>query len=261
MKLPSVPPMVENLVCKNKEEFLEIITRALSQSEGVFTKIFGKVEGTPYYATLILDREKILAIEVLEVGSSTSIVGEPAIQIMRDMLESGSFIIDVFPLTDIELKVSIMDNMEVYSLTPKVRLEEICSDLASRVVKETRPEIPVRIQENTQIEKPNPTPRKPKTEIKITSPVEFDPYLRGMARKIKNALNGLGITPEKIEIDAKEVRYALGAGKGLHATVRIVAEGLDVKTKREIENFIYREAGGLSKEIEERVVISKIEFS
>jgi len=261
VKLPSVPPMVENLVCKSKKEFLDVLAKALSKSGGAFAKVFGKVEGTPYYATLIIDREKVLAIEVLEVGSNASIVGRPAIEIMMDIVKSGSFIVDVFPLTDVELKVSIMDNMEVYSLTPKVRLEEICSDLASMVVKETPQEIPVSVPETTQIEKPKPKPQKPKTEIKITSPVEFDPYLRGMARKIKNALKGFGITPERIEIEAKEVRYALGAGKGLHATVRIVAKGLDGKAKREIENFIYREAGELSKEIGERVVISKIEFS
>ncbi|WP_297460534.1 hypothetical protein [Thermococcus sp.] len=281
MELPAVKPLVENYLCRNKEEFGNLILKTLQKGKGAFFKIFGKTQGNPYYITVLLDHEKLLAAESENVSAGSSLVGKPAVEILKDILEEGPVIVDAFPLTDVELKMSIVENLEVYNSTPKLKLREICPSIGGvstepseteRGSRTARPMVSTETlstagsnPKETAIEKelPSEGPRlkKRRTEVTIRAPVEIDPYFRGMVSRLKGILRNFGIQPNAIEIEAKEVRYALGAGYGIHAIIKITSEEkLPQNVREEVERFIYKEAGEISQEIGKRVVISRIEF-
>lgn len=273
MKLPPVTPLEENILCNGREEFGKLVARTIEQGDGAFLKVFGKTDGKPYYVTVLMDDEKILAVEAEDVSTGSSMVGKPALEILKELLDSGPVIADAFPMGDVEIKMSIVENIEVYNSTPQMKLEEIYPTLSKTTPEAALPKKPavgpvssprgepkVVVREVTE-EKPE-KPKKPRMEVSIKAPAEVDPYFRGMIRRLKNVLKGFGVELKAVEVDAKEVRYALGAGTGIHATVRLAPKGdLPGKVKSELESFIYKEAGEISKEIGKRVVISQVRFS
>lgn len=267
MKLPSVTPLEENILCNGREEFGKLVARTIERGDGAFLKVFGKTDGRAYYVTVLMDDEKILAVEAEDVGAGSSFVGKPALEILRDLLEGGPVIVDAFPMNDVEIKMSIVDNIEVYNSTPKMKLGEMCPSLKKALSQpqqkgETVERAPSLREKPQIVTREAPKPKKPKMELKINAPVEVDPYFRGMIRRLKNVLKGFGVELKAVEVDAKEVRYALGAGTGIHATIRVVPEGnLPRNVRNELESFIYKEAGEISKEIGKRVVISQVRFS
>ena len=270
MKLPSVTPLEENILCNGREEFGKLVARTIERGDGAFLKVFGKTDGRAYYVTVLMDDEKILAVEAEDVSAGGSMMGRPALEILKELLDSGPVIADAFPMNDVEIKMSIVENIEVYNSTPKMKLEEIHLKLAGRTPEVLEPEKPTvepvsptggepkGVVRETKEEKP----KKPRMEVSIRAPAEVDPYFRGMIRRLKNVLKGFGVELKAVEVDAKEVRYALGAGNAIHATIRLVPEGnLTRNARGELESFIYKEAGEISKEIGKRVVISQVRFS
>ncbi|WP_457741497.1 DUF2226 domain-containing protein [Thermococcus sp.] len=259
MKLPAVQPIEENYLCKNREEFSALVKRTLSdRTGGAFFKIFGKVDSEPYYVTLLVDREKVLAIEVEDVEGGSVLMGKPALELLRDML-SSPVIVDAYPLNEIEVKLSIADNIEIYKSTPKMLLRNVCPSLFSNA-EEISPKIPEKKDE--EVSKKKEEKKKFRPEIIINVPPNIEPYARKFADRIIKYANSLGVTVKKVRIDAKEVRYALGAGKGIHSTVQI--EGTSKshlpypRLKEEIEKFTWREASELSEALGEKVVVSGV---
>ncbi|WP_461865290.1 DUF2226 domain-containing protein [Thermococcus sp.] len=276
MKLPSVAPLEENYLCRDKEDFANLVWRTIKESRGAFFKVLGKVDDEPYYATLLIDDQKILAVEVQDVKGGSTLIGKPALELLKDILEVGPVIVDVFLMNDIDVKMSVMENIDVYKSTPKMSLDEMCPTIGS-IMKtteikstgqveqkslpveektwkasssEVKPEGKLKIRE-----KP-----KPRTEFDLNVPSNLEPYLRAFSNKIVRYAKSIGVEVSKIKIDTKEVRYALGAGSGLHTTIEIEGSSNSLlsaeRIKQNIENFIYQEAGELSKELGKRVVVS-----
>lgn len=268
MKLPAVTPLEENYLCTNRDEFAELLRRTIENSGGgAFFKVLGKVEGVPYYATILIDNQKILAVEVQNVKSGETLVGEPALQVMRQMIEGGPTIVDAFPLDDVNVKMSVVDNLEVYNSTPKMHLSELCPVfLEGPSTKGAMPEIS-KLEDvssatttSTIVEKPKPKP-KPKVEFVLEVPPQLEPYFRVFGNHLIKYAKSLGVEPRLLKVTAKEVRYALGAGTGIHATVELEgssSSSLSTSRLREtMESFVYREAAELSEELGKKVVVSR----
>ncbi|WP_366938912.1 DUF2226 domain-containing protein [Thermococcus sp.] len=263
MRLPSVTPLEENRLCRNRDEFDRLVKEALARGKGAFLKIFGKAGGRPYYATILIDDEKVLAVETVDVSSGASLVGSGALDVVNKMVAEGPLVVDVYPLSDVDVKMSIVDNIDVYNNTPKMPLSRLHSSPRSEdtvggptgVQALSKP--PEVVGHKTSVEKP-----RRRFEVKIKAPVELDPYLRGMAKRINSLAKASGIELSGLEIEAKEVRYALGSGSAVHATVKLYTGGkVTGNIKNDFESAIYREAGELSKDLGKRVVISRVLFS
>ncbi len=263
MKLPPSKPLEENYLCNGREEFAELLSRTLSQDRGAFFKILGKMDGVPYYVTILVDDRKILAMEAEEVRSGTSLVGKAAHEVLAALLE-GSVIVDAFPLSDVDVKMSVIDNIDVYNATPKVYLSEICPRIKTTAPpREMLPE-PPKPPQITPIPEKEPKPKKPKMELLLNVPSEYDPYFRVFINHLKSYGKSLGLEFRKVKIEAKEVRYALGAGSGIHVIIEIEAESNASISlhhlKENLSTRAYKEAGDLSKEIGKKVVISDVKL-
>ncbi len=267
MKLPSVKPLEENLLCNGRGEFGKIISRTLNQGNGAFFKVFGKSEGESYYITMLIDDEKILAVEAEDVDAGSSLVGKPALEILKDVLDEGPVIVDAFPLTDVDIKRSIVENIEVYNSTPKMKLEDMCPTMKRSSPVEAPQQgsstaVPADSGGNSEPLAPKARPKKSRMEVRIDAPSEADPYFRGMVRHLRNLLKSFGVELKAVEVKAKEVRYALGAGTGIHATVRLIPDGkLPGNVKNKLESFVYKEAGEISEDLGKKIVITEVKFS
>lgn len=267
MKLPKVNPLEENYLCVDKKEFSKLLRRTLeTDGGGAFFKVLGKVEGVPYYATVLIDDQKILAVEMQNVKSGEALVGEPAFKVMREMIDKGPTVVDAFPLSEVDVKMSIVDNIDVYNSTPKVPLSELCPSLSGEpsslksAVESDRPvskSLPLEEKES----EPKPKP-KPRTEFSLEVPSQLEPYFRAFGNRFVKYAKSIGIEPSKVKIVAKEVRYALGAGSGVHATIEVEGSSSSLlppaRLQENLENFAYREAAGLSEELGKRVVVSSL---
>jgi len=269
MKLPAVNPLEENYLCANKEEFAELLKRTIEKSGGgAFFKALGKVDGVPYYAMILIDDQKILAVEVQNVRTGETLVGEPALEIMKKMIEEGPTIVDAFPLGDVDVKMSVVDNIDVYNSTPKMHLSELCpvfNERPSTEIKKPETPRPKPAQSFAPVEEPKPKPKpKPRTEFVLDVPSHLEPYFRAFGNRLVKYAKSLGIEPRLIKVNAKEVRYALGAGTGIHATVELEGSSSSLlapsRLKELLENFVYREAAELSDELGKKVVVSRFIF-
>ena len=155
MQLPDKSPMVENAVVTSVDDLAGIIRSALQQGSGAFLKIFAKGKEGKYYLTLLIDRTKVLAAEGLVIDTKRPLIGEEAISVLKSVLGSP-MVVDVYPLDEIELKLSIAENVDAYAQTPKVRLEELSGG-------EGPPSI---------VQAPSPPQQAPQQEIPPAKPVE-----------------------------------------------------------------------------------------
>ena len=265
MKLPAVTPSEENVLCVGPEDFRALVKRTLSKGNGAFFKLLGKTERGKYYMTLLIDDEKILAAEIKNVETGESLTGNEAVEAIRSVLE-GTVVADAYPLDDLELKMSVVENIDVYNSTKKIPLGEIWSLGAGPA------EIKVEEKPKTD-EKPSKSPtseategikskKTPKFRVTINSPPELSPYFRAMANHLRAEAKALGVEVEEVRIDAKEIRYALGAGVGVHSTIEIVGKGrpaLSLPRLREIlSSRAYKEAGEFSRDVGKKIVISDV---
>ncbi|MCD6558551.1 DUF2226 domain-containing protein [Palaeococcus sp. (in: euryarchaeotes)] len=267
MKLLPVNPLEENYLCLNKDEFAKLLRRTLeTDGGGAFFKVLEKVEGVPYYATILIDNQKILAVEVQNVKSGEILVGDSALQMIKKMIEGGPTIVDAFPLSDVDVKMSVIDNIDVYNSTPKIPLSELCPSLGGEpsslksAVESDKPvskSLPLEEKES----KPKPKP-KPRTEFSLEVPSQLEPYFRAFGNRLVKYAKSIGIEPSRVKMVAKEVRYALGAGTGVHATIEVEGSSDSLmspaKLQENLESFAYREAAELSEELAKKVVISSL---
>ena len=269
MKLPDVKPLEENYLCSNKDEFVKLLRTTIEKSGGgAFFKVLGKLGGIPYYATVLIDNQKILAVKVQNVKTGEVLVGEPALQVMKRMIKGGPTIVDAFPLSDVDVKMSIVDNIDVYNSTPKMPLSQLCPSFDGETsIKPTakpfsEPERPIPKPLPLEEEKPKPKPKsKPRTEFSLEVPPQLDPYFRAFGNRLVKYAKSIGVEPSKVRIAAREVRYALGAGTGVHTTVELEGSSTSLlsqsRLRENLESFVYREAAELSEEIGKRVVVSR----
>ncbi|AIF69947.1 hypothetical protein PAP_07790 [Palaeococcus pacificus DY20341] len=124
MQLPEVEPYKENAVFLSKEEFMNEIRDALKDSSGIFLKLFIKDSSNKYYFTVLIGRNRLMGIEGEIVDTQEKMVGKEAINVLSHLL-SNPLIVDIYKLDEITLKISLADNIDIYTVTPKLELEEL----------------------------------------------------------------------------------------------------------------------------------------
>jgi len=204
MQLPDKVPLAENVVVTTGGELSKLISEALSKGKGAFLKIFSKDRAGKYYITLLLDSSKVLAVECLEVDSKTTLVGAEAIEKLKSLL-SNPMVVDVYALDEIELKLSVAENLDVYSETPKVKIEELFGPVHVK----TKPRVTKTATEQpAKPEPPKPAPQ-PKTEGKPEITVNFtggtlpeEAFKKYAENIIKEASRIRGVSINRIEFDA-----------------------------------------------------------
>ena len=213
MQLPDKTPLVENAVVTSKSEVTELARKALSEGKGAFLKIFAKDQGGKYYITILLDSSKVLAAECLVVDTKQTLVGEEALNLFKALL-GKPMVVDAYSLDELEMKLSIAENLDVYSETPKIPLDELFLGSGVQVKPTAIPEIKASESKPTPEQKPM-VEKKPegtsapksigKPEIVVTFtggklPEEafkkYAEYIIQEARKMK------GISIDKIEFEA-----------------------------------------------------------
>ncbi|ASJ07020.1 hypothetical protein [Thermococcus pacificus] len=167
MQLPDKSPLLENMVVTSAEELAGLIQRALSQGNGAFLKIFTKDAKGKYYVTVLLDRSKVLAAECLVLDTKQNLSGEEAIRMLKSFI-GKPMVVDVYPLDELELKLSVADNVDVYAQTPKTPLEELLKaheggppSGEKKPVEEKEPELPKKEPPSATSTSTTPTPRPP----------------------------------------------------------------------------------------------------
>ncbi|NJE55303.1 hypothetical protein [Thermococcus sp. 21S9] len=221
MQLPDKAPLVENVVVTSADELNGLIRKALAEGKGAFLKIFAKDKNAKYYITVLFDSSKILAVECLVVDNKQTLIGEDAVNLLKSLL-GRPMVVDVYSLDEIEMKLSIAENLDVYSETPKIPLDELFSGgpvQPPRVeapkpqpapAQEEKPREEVREEAKAPpapqpIEKPAPRQTSGKPEIVVnftggTLPEEaFKKYAENI---IKEANRIRGVSINRIEFDA-----------------------------------------------------------
>ena len=221
MQLPDKAPLVENVVVTSADELNGLIRKALAEGKGAFLKIFAKDKSAKYYITVLFDSSKILAVECLVVDNKQTLIGEDAVNLLKSLL-GRPMVVDVYSLDEIEMKLSIAENLDVYSETPKIPLDELFSGGPVQPpqveapkpqpapAQEEKPREEVREEAKAppapqRIEKPAPRQAGGKPEIVVnftggTLPEEaFKKYAENI---IKEANRIRGISINRIEFDA-----------------------------------------------------------
>ena len=196
MQLPDVIPLEENIVCTNKDELLDLIYKAFSNREfsGLFLKIFTKDEKEKYYGTILLDRKKLLAVQIDLLSSKKKLIGNDSTEILKKII-NYPLVVDLYGLDEISLKLSITDNLEIYNATPKIELEKI--------FEEGRIESAEVIEKERLLEK-----ALEKKEIEIWDPNPIRDYLF-----IDDAVSALIIAGRSVNNGI----FNIGTGKGTSA--------------------------------------------
>ncbi|WP_456453444.1 hypothetical protein [Thermococcus sp.] len=256
MQLPTGQPVKENIVVTDVQELKSLVRDALSDASGVFLKIFAKDATGKYYLMMLMDRSKLLAVEAMLVDQKSSVVGEKAVELFRSLLDMP-MILDIYEFDEISLKLSLADNIDAYSATPKVPLQELFAKTKPEAQKPeaeraaqppTVPEVktePVREieQEEKKVEvtpeqereikpqaeaevKPKPE-MKPPVEVSSPSPAEAKPESvmkpRGQP-EVEIILKGGSIPEGAFRKYAEDLLKESRRIKGLDIT-RIVFEG------------------------------------
>ncbi|WP_456421657.1 SPOR domain-containing protein [Thermococcus sp.] len=219
MQLPDKAPLVENVVITSADELSELVKEALSQGKGAFLKIFAKDKNGKYYITVLFDSSKVLAVECLVVDNKQTLIGDEALKLLKSLL-GRPMVVDVYSLDEIEMKLSIAENLDVYSETPKIPLNELFSFelLQPPKVEVSKPQV---AQEKSKgipatEEKPAPTTSKPapqpvpkpsggKPEVIVNftgGSIPEEAFKKYAENIIKEAGRIRGISVNRVEFDA-----------------------------------------------------------
>lgn len=229
MELPMITPIEENIVCTRKEELLKLMQNTLSNQtfSGLFLKIFAKDKAEKYYATLLMDRRKLLALELLLLSSQERIIGNETLNILKKIL-NYPLVVDIYGLDEIELKTSITDNIEIYNTTPKVEINEIFEEKIvehgeiiekEKILEETlktektkvkkthkkpkpqkKKRVPSEKKEVQKVEKEK-KPSKPEIIVEVIGGEIFKPILEEYGKEVLKEVQTLeDISPEQVKI-------------------------------------------------------------
>ncbi|MCD6373110.1 MAG: hypothetical protein J7L37_06160 [Thermococcus sp.] len=236
MKLPTKQPLKENIVVTSPGELQNLIKEALSHSSGAFMKIFGRDSRGKYYVTVLFDRSKVLAAECLLVDEKKDLVGSEALSVLKSLMKNP-MVMDIYTLDELETKLSIADNVDVYSQTEKIPLSELFGVEVSEVAQ--APKAPVE-------EKPAPTVApvpKPPVEEKPPEKPEPQPPAEEKAKKppekVEEKVEKPAPAPKQVPKEP-EVIVNFTGGKLPERAFKVYAEALLKEAKR-IKNLnIYR---------------------
>ncbi|NJE26831.1 hypothetical protein E3E22_09445 [Thermococcus sp. MV5] len=231
MQLPRITPIEENIVCTKKGEISELVHNTLSNQEfsGVFLKIFAKDDTEKYYVTLLMDKRKLLASKVSLLSSKTEVIGDESLKILKRIV-NYPLVVDIYGLDEIELKISITDNLDIYNATPKIEIDKIFEEtivenkelakkekilekvLKKKEVKKKEPKPPSTVEEKVlpkkeKASKKSPKPKKRKKTLEPEITVEiiggeiFRPILEEYTEEVLKEVQTLdGVSPQKVKI-------------------------------------------------------------
>jgi len=115
-----------------------MITDVLASNSGLFMKVFAKKGSEAYLINMLMDRRKILCVEASMIGGGT-LTGEKALNKFRELMDSP-MIVDIYPLDEVGVKLSIAENIDVYNESPKVPIDEIFKGVSVSGPEPERPE-------------------------------------------------------------------------------------------------------------------------
>ena len=186
MKLPDTRPLKENVVVISPSDLAQEVKSAASQSGGAFLKVFGKKGNSKYYFTILFDRTKVLAAEGQDLESGAQIVGEDAINLFRELM-GNPMVVDVYSLDEIGVKLSIAENLDIYSKTPKVTIEELFGGA------------PARVEKPVPEEKPKPAPKPAEKPVEKPETVQEKPKQKPGEVEIVIEIPGGGVLEEALK--------------------------------------------------------------
>ncbi|NJE10157.1 hypothetical protein E3E25_04365 [Thermococcus sp. MAR1] len=227
MQLPDKQPLIENMVVTSAGELKGLVENGLAKGNGAFLKIFAKDSSGKYYLTILLDRSKILAAECLLVDRKQDLSGEEAISVLKSLI-GKPMVVDVYDLDELEIKLSIADNVDVYVQTPKIPLEELLGKAE---------EGPPAKEEM----KATATAEVAKSEVPTTLPVvekvRAEETVKGTAEEKPKAVPKPKPTPAPVEekpapAEKPEVVVNLSGGSVPEKAFRVYAEDLLKEAKR-----------------------------
>lgn len=251
MQLPDKAPLVENVVLTSTDELSGFIEKALSRGKGAFLKVFAKDDrGTKHYITVLFDRSKVLAAECLVVDTNQTLIGEEAVNLLKSLL-GKPMVVDVYSLDEIELKLSIAENLDVYSETPKIPLNELFPGIEAKQ--------PVEDLESVKPAEKGETGGKPEIVVNFTGgtlPKEaFQKYGESILEEA-DKIGGVSIS--RIEFDAN-------VGEGVvYLNIRVYGntESTDKRSvevaKRRLFHVVSKYAPIILRETEHKPIIKDI---
>ncbi|AFK21805.1 hypothetical protein [Pyrococcus sp. ST04] len=138
MEIPEIKPVLENHVCLSVEEALDALTGLFSPKnvKGVYAKISGKDATSSYLAEVLIDKSKLLAIEVTKDRTGEKLYGEDAIKKLAEIADNPLIIVAAYVLDEVTFKKVLADNLALYSQTPAVPLAEVFRKKASETIGE-----------------------------------------------------------------------------------------------------------------------------
>ncbi|WP_297438396.1 hypothetical protein [Thermococcus sp.] len=229
MELPNKSPLKENVLITSTGELEDLVREALAEASGTFLKIFAKDKSGKYYVTILFDKTKLLAVECLLVDEKRTLTGGEALSVLRSFA-GRPMVVDVYALDEIELKLSIADNVDIYAQTPKIAIDSI---FKAEVREEPKPPVksptppreekkaeeqPKKVKkaekaktvEEAPAEKPRPSAPKPAAQGKPKVTVNFrggelpEKAFQIYAEDIlKEAKRIKGLSVSRIEFDAE----------------------------------------------------------
>ncbi len=231
MKLPATQPLKENIVVTSPGELQNLVKEVLSHSSGAFMKVFGRDSRGKYYVTVLFDRSKVLAAECLLVDEKKDLVGSEALSVLKSLMKNP-MVVDIYTLDELETKLSIADNVDVYAQTEKVSI----SDLFGAEPAEVNKALEVAVEERpapTVAPAPKPVEEKPSEKPKPQPPAEE--RIEKPSEKAEKPVPA----PKKIP-EEPEVVVNFTGGKLPERAFKLYAEALLKEAKR-IKNLnIYR---------------------
>lgn len=226
MQLPDKQPLTENVVVTSAGELKELVSKGLSAGNGAFLKIFAKDNSGKYYTTLLFDRSKILAAECLLVDQKRSVIGEEAIKLLKSLI-GKPMVVDVYSLDELEIKLSIADNVDVYVQTPKIALTE----LFEKAEEGPPTEIKEEVKEAVPVEKEVSVPQEPVQVPEAKAPEEIKPE-RVIEEKPSPAKTREEPKPAQPPAGKPEVVISVTGGSIPEKAFQVYAEDLLKEAKR-----------------------------
>lgn len=114
--------MYENVVCKSPEDLFLLIQEALRIGKGALVRVFSSSGN--YYFHLLFDEEKLLLGEARSLRTNGRITGIVMLDMLMEIFKEP-FVADVMAVTDSDIKNTLLANLDLYEVTPKVLLFEL----------------------------------------------------------------------------------------------------------------------------------------
>lgn len=115
--------LYENVMCRSLEDLLLLIQEALRIGHGVLVRVFSSEDGS-VYLHLLFDEEKLLLAEAVFIRTWGRLKGEMAVRYFLGLIGTP-VVVDVYSLGDLDVKRTLLANLDLYKETPHVLLFEL----------------------------------------------------------------------------------------------------------------------------------------